>query len=281
MLEGIQSRNSQLDLNFLKGYDVPAGGSQATSRGIGSQAQQAPNPEQVNGQRSPATADESKVKADNQENQSQKTSTGPKNETDLSDEEKKQVQELKETDRKVRQHEMAHLAASAGIAISGANFSYKRGPDGINYAVGGDVKIDVSKESTPQATIQKAQKIAAAAMAPADPSPQDRAVAAKARAMEADARVEQTKEQQEKSSGQQKESSNTNATHESQPTATNQTSNTSAINRPNPGIEAYKQNQTFAPTPTPQENQNMINTVSSIPGGGFQASRGFIVDIAA
>jgi hypothetical protein len=43
---------------------------------------------------------------------------------ELSEEEKQEVQELKATDRKVRQHEMAHLSAAAGIAVSGANFEY-------------------------------------------------------------------------------------------------------------------------------------------------------------
>lgn len=118
-------------------------------------------------------------------------------ETTLSAGEQKQLQKLKETDRKVRQHEMAHLAASGGIAVSGANFQYQRGPDGVNYAIGGDVKIDTSRESTPQATINKAQRIVAAALAPADPSPQDRSVAASARQMEAQARMEQAKERTE------------------------------------------------------------------------------------
>ena len=109
-----------------------------------------------------------------------------KYDNELSEEEQKQVQELKEIDRKVRQHEMAHLAAAQGIAVSGANFEYKRGPDGVNYAVGGDVQIDASKERDPEATIDKARRIVTAALAPSDPSPQDRSVAAKARAMESE-----------------------------------------------------------------------------------------------
>jgi hypothetical protein len=91
---------------------------------------------------------------------------------------------------------MAHLAAAQGIAVSGANFEYKRGPDGVNYAVGGEVSIDTSSEKDPEATIDKARRIVAAALAPSDPSPQDRSVAAKARSMEASARAELAKEQQ-------------------------------------------------------------------------------------
>ena len=70
----------------------------------------------------------------------------------------------------------------------GARFSYERGPDGRMYAVGGEVSIDVSPGRTPEETIQKAQAIRRAALSPADPSSQDRAVASKAAAMEADAR---------------------------------------------------------------------------------------------
>ena len=130
------------------------------------------------------------------------------NNAELSEDEQRQVDELKATDRKVRQHEMAHLAASQGIAMSGANFEYKRGPDGVNYAVGGDVKIDVSKESTPEKTMDKARKIVTAALAPADPSPQDRQVAAQARMMELQAQMELQKERQKEATGSSETSDN-------------------------------------------------------------------------
>jgi hypothetical protein len=123
------------------------------------------------------------------------------NEGELSEDERRELEELKATDRKVRQHEMAHLAASQGIAMSGANFEYKRGPDGVNYAVGGDVKIDVSKESDPEKTVDKARRIVTAALAPADPSPQDRQVAARARMMELNAQMELQKERQKEAAG--------------------------------------------------------------------------------
>jgi ribosomal protein L12E/L44/L45/RPP1/RPP2 len=51
----------------------------------------------------------------------------------------------------------------------------------------------------PEATIQKAKQIRAAALAPADPSTQDRAVAASASAMESQAQQELQKEEQEAS----------------------------------------------------------------------------------
>ena len=113
---------------------------------------------------------------------------------ELSAEEQKKVEELKEIDRKVRAHERAHLNNAQGLNVSGASYEYQKGPDGKNYAVAGEVKIDVSKESDPHKTIEKAKKIIRCALAPNDPSPQDRQVAAKARQMENEAKMELMKE---------------------------------------------------------------------------------------
>ncbi len=110
--------------------------------------------------------------------------------TQLSEPELAMVRELKQRDRQVRQHEMAHMAASGGLAQGGPNYSYQRGPDGQNYAVGGEVNIDISPGKNPEETLQKAQRIRAAAMAPADPSGADRAIAARATQMESKARIE-------------------------------------------------------------------------------------------
>lgn len=101
-----------------------------------------------------------------------------------------QLQQLQQRDREVRAHEQAHLSASGGLANGGPQYSYQRGSDGKNYAIGGEVSIDTSPGKTPRETISRAQTIRAAALAPADPSPQDRSVAAKAAAMEAQARLE-------------------------------------------------------------------------------------------
>ena len=97
---------------------------------------------------------------------------------------------LQTRDREVRAHEQAHLSAAGGLAVSGASFEYTTGPDGKHYAVGGEVRIDVSKGRTPEETVSKADQIRAAALAPADPSPQDRAVAAAAMQMASEARGE-------------------------------------------------------------------------------------------
>lgn len=118
-------------------------------------------------------------------------------ETRLSPEEQAQVQKLRQTDLKVRAHEQAHLSAAAGLAVGGANFQTVRGPDGKQYAVAGEVSIDVSAANTPEQTIDKARRIQAAALAPADPSSQDRAVAAAAAQMQIQAQAELNRKKQE------------------------------------------------------------------------------------
>lgn len=108
----------------------------------------------------------------------------------LSEADAAQLAKLQARDRAVRQHEMAHLAVSGGLATSGASFTYQKGPDGVDYAVGGEVSIDTSPGRTPEDTIARARQIQAAALAPADPSGQDRAVASQAAQMEIAARAE-------------------------------------------------------------------------------------------
>jgi hypothetical protein len=92
----------------------------------------------------------------------------------------KQLADLKSRDREVRAHEAAHQAVGGQYA-GAISYVYERGPDGAQYAVGGEVSIDTSPvDGDPQATIEKMRTVRAAALAPAEPSPQDRAVAAQA-----------------------------------------------------------------------------------------------------
>lgn len=110
---------------------------------------------------------------------------------ELTDEQKREVEELKKTDREVRAHEAAHKAAAGAYARGVARFDTVVGPDGRSYAIGGEVSIDTSPVSgDPEATVQKMEQVARAALAPADPSGQDRAVAAQARKAAAEARGE-------------------------------------------------------------------------------------------
>jgi hypothetical protein len=105
------------------------------------------------------------------------------------------VAQLAATDRHVRAHEQAHLAAAGPYATSAASYTLVTGPDGQQYAVGGEVHLDASPIlGDPQATIAKARVIEAAANAPVDPSPQDRAVASAATAMEQAAAQELAKQ---------------------------------------------------------------------------------------
>ncbi len=117
---------------------------------------------------------------------------------ELSDEEKKIVEELRNRDREVRAHENAHKAAAGAYATGGPTYTYQTGPDGKRYAIGGEVQIDTSEvPNDPEATIRKAQTIRRAALAPAEPSSQDQRVAAQARVIENRARQELTKERRE------------------------------------------------------------------------------------
>ncbi len=117
---------------------------------------------------------------------------------ELSPEEKDKISKLKERDQEVRRHEQAHLSAGGGLTKGGARYEYETGPNGRQYAVEGSVDIDTTKDPAgPEATITKAKKIQASALAPDDPSGQDRSVAAKARRMEQEAQREIQKAQQE------------------------------------------------------------------------------------
>jgi hypothetical protein len=115
-------------------------------------------------------------------------------ESKLDPEQQREINELKKTDRKVKAHERAHMAAGAGLVMGGANYRYQRGPDGKMYAVGGEVTIDTAREKDPKDTVTKMQQVRRAALAPPQPSGQDRSVAARASQIEAEARAEMLKE---------------------------------------------------------------------------------------
>ena len=140
-------------------------------------SQETPSPTQAPQETAPDAANRTEKKAAN-------------GKAELTPEQVAQLTKLRARDREVRQHEAAHLAASGGLAVSGASFSYQKGPDGVNYAVGGEVQIDTSSGRTPQESVERARTIQAAALAPAQPSGQDKAVAAAAQKMELQARAE-------------------------------------------------------------------------------------------
>ncbi|MEL6477080.1 MAG: putative metalloprotease CJM1_0395 family protein [Pseudomonadota bacterium] len=98
--------------------------------------------------------------------------------TGLTDSETEVVRNLQQRDREVRDHEEAH-ARVGGRYASEPSYDMQVGPDGRNYAIGGSVQIDISPvKDDLQATIAKMEVVKAAALAPAEPSPADRRVAA-------------------------------------------------------------------------------------------------------
>jgi len=109
----------------------------------------------------------------------------------LSEQEKAEVARLKTRDAEVKAHEQAHVAAGGGVVRGGPTYEYQTGPDGKKYAAGGEVSIDTSPvRGNPQATIAKMETVKRAAMAPADPSGQDRSVASQAEQQESAAQQE-------------------------------------------------------------------------------------------
>ena len=115
----------------------------------------------------------------------------------LTEAEEKTVRELKQRDIEVRAHEQAHK--SVGGPYTGAvSFDTVTGPDGREYAVGGEVQIDASAvRGNPEATIRKMEIVIRAALAPAEPSPQDVQVAAQAQQTKLQAQAELRQERAE------------------------------------------------------------------------------------
>ncbi|MEL7473112.1 MAG: putative metalloprotease CJM1_0395 family protein [Planctomycetota bacterium] len=162
----------------------------------------------------------------------------------LSEDEQKQVDQLRKRDQEVRTHEQAHVAAAGALFRGGPYYTYQAGPDGKRYAVGGSVKIDTSEGSTPEETIRKASQIRAAALAPAEPSSTDQAVAARASRMEAAARQELALEETEDADADSASSSppvdTTAAANDTEPRSdANAPAGDDVDRQPEPGVIAY------------------------------------------
>lgn len=182
----------------------------------------------------------------------------------LDPEKQKVIQEMKARDTEVRSHEQAHIAASGGNAKGGASFTMQRGPDGVMYATGGEVSIDTSSvPDDPDATIEKARQIQAAANAPANPSSQDRAVAASAAQMEAQAQQEKTQKTQEENDGENGTASKTGNTGKNAKNAN--------------ASESTQTGQAFAAASTQQALFSEGNASGLVPGQYYQ-SLGFSVN---
>jgi hypothetical protein len=145
----------------------------------------------INGQDS-----EEQTQAEQQQEAREASRNKESEEAKQQEEIKRETQELAQRDLEVRNHELAH--ATVGGAYAGTpNYQYENGPNGVKYAVKGEVPIDVTVESDPRKTIRKMQTVRNAALAPADPSTQDKKVAAEATRNISDARIELLRESQE------------------------------------------------------------------------------------
>lgn len=124
---------------------------------------------------------------DEQQNGQQQTS----GQQDQAGSEQRQLDELKQRDAEVKAHEQAHASVGGNLA-SAPSYQFDIGSDGRQYAVAGEVNIDLAVvPGDPQATIVKMQKVKAAALAPQEPSSADRQVASEAaqRILEAQAEL--------------------------------------------------------------------------------------------
>ncbi|MFL0810454.1 MAG: catalase [Agarilytica sp.] len=177
--------------------------------------------------------------------------------------EQRQITSLSARDREVRAHEQAH-AAVGGQYAGAPSYQFERGPDGVSYAISGEVPIDVGKEATPQETLRKAQIVRRAALAPAEPSPQDRRVAAQASQLEAQARSEISRETRAE-------------LNEAKEGRANEEEN-EAPNGLSEDITAESSSSTLASTPKPRfsaedTNASAISTVSPLPVNTIASSQ--------
>ena len=193
-------------------------------------------------------------KTSNAENNTQNNdkNAGQKNIGELSLEEQRIVTELQAADTNVRAHEAAHMAAGGGLT-SPASYTYERGPDNKMYAVAGEVGISTGEGNTPQESLNKAQTIRRAALAPADPSPQDLKVAAQAASMEMSARAQIMQEKMAQNSKNTNNSNETSAGNSTENSNINSAGN-SAVNSAENSAENSNINST--------ENSN-INSIEN------------------
>lgn len=138
-----------------------------------------------------------------------------------------QLQKLQSRDTEVRAHEAAHVAAGGQYVTSGPTYTYQRGPNGRFYAIGGEVGLDVSAiPANPQATLDKAEVIQRAALAPAQPSPQDLQVAANAARLASKARIDIAIQQREQQQAERVQKEDKNAVAGGKPDSNSRLDNT-------------------------------------------------------
>ena len=226
------------------------------------------------------TGNSSGDKTSNAENNTQNDdkNAGQKNIGELSLEEQRIVSELQAADTNVRAHEAAHMAAGGGLT-SPASYTYERGPDNKMYAVAGEVGISTGEGNTPQESLNKAQTIRRAALAPADPSPQDLKVAAQAASMEMSARAQIMQEKMSQNSQNTNNSnetiagnSNVNSTvNSAENSARNSTGNSTGNSTENSNVNSTENSNTNS-TENSKENSRIPSINHSSSTGGYYAA---------
>lgn len=180
----------------------------------------------------------------------------------------REIASLAARDREVRAHEQAHMAVGGQYA-GAAQYQYERGPDGISYAVAGEVPIDIGRAADPQATIEKARTVRRAALAPADPSPQDRRIAAQASRLEAEALQELNEqrraEQAEASEAKQRaREANSDDKSKSELGAAESTGNATQQASPTGIVSESSSNNTIASTALSNNQLKQVNTLVGV-----------------
>ncbi|PYC21886.1 hypothetical protein DMO17_15625 [Aquipseudomonas alcaligenes] len=181
-----------MQIGSATSYVAPLPLSQAARPVSSSLSQPAPSEESLPAGQSVAAGDDAALRdeaASPARGEAEEEKASPR-EAQQQRQEQLEIAELASRDREVRAHEQAH--AAVGGAYAGApTYTFARGPDGKRYAVGGEVSIDTSPiPNDPEATLRKMELVQRAALAPAEPSAQDRRVAAQAAAQAAEARAE-------------------------------------------------------------------------------------------
>lgn len=110
--------------------------------------------------------------------------------------EDKQIEQLEKRDKEVRAHEQSHSAVG-GSAAGSPSYDLESGPNGRQYATGGEVSIKLPGGGSPEQVKRDAEQVKRAALAPAQPSSQDRSVAAKAGQIATQAQAEINQEKTE------------------------------------------------------------------------------------
>ena len=236
-------------------------------------------PAQSNNKGAENNADNSVSSGDktaNAENNTQNNdkNAGQKNIGELSREEQRIVSELQAADTNVRAHEAAHMAAGGGLT-SPASYTYERGPDNKMYAVAGEVGISTSEGNTPQESLNKAQTIRRAALAPADPSPQDLKVAAQAASMEMSARAQIMQEKMAQNSQNPNNNNETSAgnsnVNSTVNSAENSARNSTGNSTENSNVNSTENSNTNS-TENSKENSRIPSINHSSSTGGYYAA---------